>query len=560
MGYDDERYWNVPRSPDRFGRVHTPVIAHIDKPKFEPSQQRMRRGKSDESVQIAAVAAATAVWSRSIRSFGISRMDRVNSEWDAALRWISVWDSTALSGDVSINELANSLVENLTTVLEACIEQCHSGEDFGTTFDTYKDENGVVGSSSVRNVLWRSICGWVIGNSLRLSSFGKLDTVVQIVVSSAGAYAIHSLFCSGRLLITDWIRPLRYTETESPDWLIRHEKDLEMAKSSRAMQKKGSSKKTKKRQKLRTPVKTNTTYNTVLTHNSLSSGSSNEGKLRARDSNMLTTVKGDDNVQAPDSERRRVFEDKITFIMQDDARTIAISNDSVGPRIHDEVPSVISLSTATSVTSSPSINAISPSPSPIPENESLERNAGFYSPIALKEMCSQQYRTKNTFAVPTDEQRNKAANQLRDFQNAQIRRLLIQKQQKLSQNSKTNHLPDENLFPTNTSIGNNISGKKNKVLKPPPGFPEFTPVSDDRFQDNLEEELLLSKLLDDDDDNVDDINVSLSVSTESSLDPSAASYFRHGEGGKRHRLEARSKKNDQWSGSKIKGVYGGNVW
>lgn len=102
-----------------------------------------------------------------------------------------------------------------------------------------------------------------------------------------------------------------------------------------------------------------------------------------------------------------------------------------------------------------------------------------------------------------------------------------------------------------------------KALKPPPGFAELTPVSHDRYQNNLEEEeLLLSKLLDDEEEEEEKEELegtndaSLPISTKSSLDPSAAPFFvpNEGEGGKRHRLEPRSSLN------KIKGVYGGNVW
>ena len=564
-GYDDEPYWKLPRSPDGLGRIHAPVIAYIDKPKFEPLLRR--RVRSEESVQVAAAAAAAAVWSQSIWSFGSSRMSRVNSEWDAALRWIAVWDSTALAGDVSINEWANH-VDDLATVLEACIEQCHSGdEEFRTAHDANdKDYVGtfdVMGSvaTSVRDVLWRTVFSWVVGKSLRLSSFASLDTTMQIAASSVAIYAIHSLLSSGWPLLIELIRTLRYTETETPEWLIQHEKDIELAKKSQARQrqKKGSpSKKPKKRQKQRTPAKSDTPNSVRAKQNS-----GNEDSARKMTNNMTSTALGDDIVQAPDWEHKRVPDDQAGFAEPDKERTFTISNDSVGSCINDGVPSVISLSSATSVTSSPSIKPISPSPSNIPDNLPFGNNAGFDSPTAFKGVYSQQLPRKNAFAVPTVEQRNECANQLRDFQNAQIRRLVLERQQKLAQDSKVKHLPVDNGLAANIAFGK----QKNKVLRPPPGFSDFTPVSEDRYQDNLEEEeLLLSKLLDDDeDDEVQDTNdVSLPISTESSLDPSAAPFFvPDGGDGKRHRLEPRSSKasNDQWSGSnKIKGVYGGNVW
>ena len=43
-------------------------------------------------MQIAAAAAAAAVFSNSMRLFSNNFMHRVNAEWDAALRWIAGWD------------------------------------------------------------------------------------------------------------------------------------------------------------------------------------------------------------------------------------------------------------------------------------------------------------------------------------------------------------------------------------------------------------------------------------------------------------------------------------
>jgi hypothetical protein len=563
-GYDDEPYWNGSSSTDRLGRSHTPVIAYIDKPKFEPSQQkRKRRVRSDDTIQIAAAAAATAVWSQSLRSFGSCRMNRVNAEWDAALRWIAGWDSTTLSGDVSLNEWANHFVDDLTTVLEACIEQCSSmSEDSGSTHSIDQDDLdsfGVMGSvsSALGHVLWRSIFGWVFGNSLRLSaSFGRLDTVMQITASTVAVYAIHSLWSSGWPMFADWVRTLRYTETPD-DWLIQHEKELELAKSSRARQKKR--KKSKKKQKQWTPTKKYTPDNDAAKDKSSSSSSGDEGSVRVRD-DVSSTGENDDIVQAKDWEHTHIVENRSGFVKP--VTESSFARDSVGSSINDGVPSVISLSSAASVTSSPSIKPSSPSPSNVPENEALDNNFGFGSPTARSGLYSQQLPRKNAFAVPTVEQRNEAANQLRDFQNAQIRRLVLQKQQKLAQDSKSNHLPGGDSSAAKTPFGcNDVSGQMKKPLKPPPGFSEFIPVPQDRYHVNLDEnELLLSKLLDDDDDEVEGTNVSLPVSAESSLDPSATPFFVPDKSGIRNRLEPRSSKaKDQWSGN-IKGVYGGNVW
>ena len=566
-GYDDEPYWNVPSSNDRLGRIHTPVIAYIHKPNIEPSQQRRKRQvRSDDTVQLAAAAAATALWSQSIRTFDSCRMNRVNSEWDAALRWIAGWDSTTLSEDSSLNEWANHLVDNLTAALEECIEQCSRGEDFDSSH--YREQDGVHSfsamesvSSSLGGVLWRSVFGWVFGKSLRLSeSFGSSDTVMQIVASTVAVYTIHLLWTLGWPLVAEWVKTLSGAEA-SDEWLIEHEKELELAKSSRARQKKG--KKSKKKQKHWTSSKKGVFDNGAAKDKSLDSASGVDGSVRNLD-DVNSSAVNDDVVPATDSDYTHIFQDQSEFVKPNTKTKFAFSRDSVGSSMNDGVPSVISLSSATSVTSSPSIKPRSPSPSNIPENETLESNAAFSSSIMQRGIYTQQLPGKNALAVPTDAQRNEAANQLRDFQNAQIRRLVLQKQQKLAQDSRFN-LPGSTSA-AKVPFGGNVSGQtKKKALKPPPGFSAFTPVSQDRYPANLDEnELLLSKLLDDDDDDddnnkVDDNNLSLPISAESSLDPSATPFFASNEGDQRRRLEPRSSKaSDQWSG-KIK-VYGGDVW
>lgn len=566
-GYDDEPYWNFPRSTDRLGRTHTPAIAYVDKPKLEPSQQqkRKRRVRSDDTVQIAAAAAATAVWSQSTSTFGSCRMNRVNSEWDAALRWIAGWDSTNVSEDISLYDWANHLVDNLSAVLEECIEKCSRGEDFRS--EHYIEQDGAHSfdavrsvSSSIGDVLWRSIFGWAFGKSLRLStSFANLDAVIQVIASTAAVYVIHSLWSSGWPLIADWFRSLRYFE--APDeWLIQHEKELELAKSSRARQKKGkkSKKKQKQKQKQRASVK-----KSILDKDAAKNKSFDSTPGSARNFDDVTSSAVDEAVvPVTDSVYADIHEDQSGFAKPNIKTKFVVSKDSVGSSsMNDGVPSVISLSSTTSVTSSPSIKPSTPSPTNIPENDTLESHAAFSSSIVRSGVYSQHLPGKSAFAVPTVEQRNEAANQLRDFQNAQIRRLVLQKQQKLAQDGRFSHLGNDSA--ATVPVVGNVSGQMKKVVKPPPGFSAFTPICQDRYPSNLDEnELLLSKLLDDDedDDEVEDTNVSLPVSTGSSLDPSAKPFFASNEGEERHRLEPRSSKaNDQWSG-KIKGVYGGNVW
>lgn len=223
-----------------------------------------------------------------------------------------------------------------------------------------------------------------------------------------------------------------------------------------------------------------------------------------------------------------------------------------------------------------------------------------------------------TLAVPTQEQREEAAKQLREFQNAQIQRLVLQR--KLAQNaSSTSRLsaigtPAPQASPSVLNLGSSFlstsSGvpsivspsnqNQSQVLKPPPGLPHPTeiPYNPAELQTHDEEskgfltdnELFLSKLLDDDDDDCvkDTAPSSLqtgirSMSPESSLDPAAAPFVgKVGVGDQAVTpLFAKStskdeSKGDGWqsgnagelslkeSGSSpskvIRGVYGGSVW
>ena len=203
--------------------------------------------------------------------------------------------------------------------------------------------------------------------------------------------------------------------------------------------------------------------------------------------------------------------------------------------------------------------------------------------------------------VPTQEQRNEAAKQLREFQNAQIQRLLRQRQLSKNWSGKgvsSNTTAESGLL----SVGSSHSvwhsssalslGQQKMVPKPPPGLvhPSENQTSCNSCLHNQNEkgfltdnELFLSKLLDDEEDDVkvkQPSSVRISprpVSPESSLDPSAAPFVSSSIGSAQQSITLVSKPElftgDAWQSISgdvslksssptrvMKGVYGGSVW
>lgn len=219
-------------------------------------------------MQIAAAAAAAAVFSNSMRLFSNNFMHRVNAEWDAALRWIAGWDqhqqqeqqrqqppmradnegsntggatSKDEGGDNNTQEGFHSFVDDLARMLESCIRECVEDDRF--EFRTEKGDAGqsimAVGSALVL----RSLLGWAVGVSFPKLSFGNLGMIspeigfivgrmFQLVASSVAMYALHALWAWAWAspAILHWYSSLGYSE--SPEWLLKHEKDIQRAKTS----------------------------------------------------------------------------------------------------------------------------------------------------------------------------------------------------------------------------------------------------------------------------------------------------------------------------------------
>jgi hypothetical protein len=185
--------------------------------------------------------------------------------------------------------------------------------------------------------------------------------------------------------------------------------------------------------------------------------------------------------------------------------------------------------------------------------------------------------------VPTQEQRNEAARQLREFQNAQIQRLLLQR--KLSQAWSDQRPNESSTTLRGGSFHSAVSvGGRNKVLKPPPGLshPSETQPPCNNQDDKIfltENELFLTKLLDDEEDEMADPpprQNQFRPSPESGLDPTAVEFV--SVTAVRSAITSpypntEKQEGDAWQSGPgdlslnsnsptrmMKGVYGGSVW
>jgi len=567
MGFSDEQY-------DKVGNDNNPIIARGDRGRtYFEAEAIQRRGSTsmkplshEETVQMAAVAAAAVIWSKSLRIFG-NRMHLVNWEWDAAIRWIAGWDqhhqmlSPAVPNDFSLvrsNNLVSqegftTFVDDLASMLESCISKCTDDQNFNDLTSNEEDQSRIAVATSVGGTYLRSFIQWVAGCSLprrymlNLEGQGNfiLMKTFQLITSSMAAYYIFYSLSRALQVVFHWYLSLK--DTESPEWLLEHEKEIQMAKSSRVRQRK----KTKRRE---------------LTKQNIGGS-----KLMPLDSGLMEekinsqVVTGENDLalklkvlgNSLPAIKIGCSENKIDSV--DPAPFSCLLSSNPGSSSNENIPTVISCP-STSATSD-IINSQLEDSKDIPFGSPLQEvsqqlvlgliaNLGPQGPL-----------------VPTQEQRNNAAKQLREFQNAQIQRLLHQRQ---IYNCLSPNLTD--LHSLGNSVSNHSLGQQNKVLEPPPGLfhPSDSFTQCNSYLHNHDDkgflsvnEIFLSKLLDDEED---DVKVEAPLSPpDSSLDPSAAPFVSLNAGS----ANMASKENgDAWQSTMnnnsptrmIKGVYGGSVW
>lgn len=649
-GFGDEPYWKNQSSgsSDTSAGNNKPIIARVKRPPFVAEAQRRRASASteplshEETVQMAAVAAAAAVWSKSLRIFGNHRMQRVNAEWDAALRWIAGWDhhhhmpSTSSSppldgridlGSIRVNdsvalhggessdasqEVFNTFVDDLAKMLESCINQCIDNENFDDQTRNDYEGRGVAVASSIGGMVLRSFIQWIVGCSLPKLSFKQLgikylgclsilNKSFRYIASSVAAFVIVYGLTWASQSFFHWYSSLGYTET--PEWLLEHEQEIQLAKSSRARQRKKS-----KRRELTKPTSGRSKSATCNDESKIDSRTF-EGSPGDDDLPPKPSVKADESAppagksMSKSSSIRRAEKWQNESDSNDPAPFSTDSaSGSQGSSFTEDIPTMISCP-STSVTSFSSSQ--SPPFKPIGSHLEDQEEIPYISPL--------QGRSQPVFSlnsnlmsqgplVPTQEQRNDAAKQLREFQNAQIQRLLRHRQ--ISQNWNDNSLSANSTAQgigllhggSFHSVGDSFCAlslsQQNKVLKPPPGLVHpsdtQTPCQSDLHNQNdtgflTDNELFLSKLLDDEEDDVK-VKASSSVrietrsmSPESSLDPSAAPFVSLNVASAQRSInlfpKSEKEKGDAWQSSPgevtlnsnsptrmMKGVYGGSVW
>lgn len=588
-GFSDEQY-------DTLGNDNNPIIARGDRGRtYFEAEAIQRRGSTsmkplsrEETVQMAAVAAAAVIWSKSLRIFG-NRMHIVDWEWDVALRWIAGWDqhhqmlspavpnefSSVRSNNLVSREGFTTFVDDLASMLESCISKCTDDQNFNDLTWNEEDQSSIAVATSVGGKYLRSFIQWVAGCSLSKSymqNFEGQGTFIlmktfQLITSSVVAYYIFYSLNRALQVVFHWY--FYFKDTESPEWLLEHEKEIQMAKSSRSRQRK----KTRRRELTKQNI--GGSKLTPLDSESMEEKTNSQVVTSENDLALKLKVLGN-SLPAVKIGCRQNKKDSV-----DPAPFSCSLSSSPGSSSNEDIPTIISCP------STPATSDISPTPfNPINSQLDDSKDITFTSPL---QEVSQQLVFGHIAnlghqgpLVPTQEQRNKAAKQLREFQNAQIQRLLHQRQM-------AQHSYDNCLIPNLTDLhflGNSVSTLSlDKVLKSPPGLfhPSDSFTQCNSYLHNHDDkgflsvnEIFLSKLLDDEEDDVK-VEAPLSpqigtclVPPDSSLDPSAAPFISLNAGS----ANIASKENgDAWQSSlgkasinnnsptrMIKGVYGGSVW
>ena len=543
-------------------------------------------------------------------------MTNVNQEWEEALRWIASWDEAMLlqqqpqamnvpvlpQGVTKLDELVQhaystilddkredfgGLVQDLSVLLQTCIDTCLREENFDLLVRKDDNDHSNLDGALSGNVK-RSLVSWVFGDSLfRIpkTGLGYVNSffigMTRLLVVSIACYTLHFLGYGSPMLL-QWYESISGREDHSPAWLLEHEKELEIiAKKSR--QRKNSKKSKRKGSNKR-----------LSSQRQSDKEDANAEKFETQSSSINNAIKKDSEREdvSIDIDKHAVDDnswENYYLCPQTHSETVLETNqrsskdkdpDDIVKDHHDGVPSSISIFS----TSSSSYTVSNTEHS---EDRNLSGSTSFEEPT--RPPATLQNRTLNRpplimnspprkpLLVPTQEQRNLAAQRLREFQNAQIQRLMYQK--KLSQSFKAS----SSSAVTSTSAtavsppNSSLSSPQTQVLKPPPGFanPSDFPKSD-MLEDTFlaDNELLLSKLLDDD-DNVDILSTDSGINSfpqESSLDPAAAPFVLEGFDAKEIVSPSNENKCDsKWdtnhgrpmpslSDTMMKGVYGGSVW
>ena len=573
------------------------VIAYRSKPQFPTPTN---------TIQQVATSAAHAVWKlQNSFQIKVGGMTTINKEWEEALRWIASWDEAVLQQHQpqrmdtlefnKIDELLyhayssvagdkrqdyTSFVNDLTILLQTCIEKCLEDEAFDVWIEQEYINDHDADMAVAENLVTKSFFSWVFGESLFRIPHQKtglsvssaryiLSGAIRLVAASVALYMVHCIWSGSFSLL---YQPRVINDDNSPEWLIEHEKEVEMIKKSR--QRKNSSKKSKRKgsnrkqsnQPQHVTSKSNTVEQKPKNPNPPYSTSHNHEVSNESRASLNNQDLDDDMKDCWESnhlsQQTRFDKEKKTENDHDDA----------GADSFDGVPSSISISTISQTVSNydhTDISDTAPLNEPTPPDTS-QNHPRIHQPHIMNTP------PRKPLLVPTEEQRNEAAQRLRDFQNAQIQRLMYQKKLKksLQVSSVSGATSSITTVGLESPLSSSINSPKLKVLKPPPGFENPSDAfnldaqEDDLFADN---QLLLSKLLDDD-DNIDDIlstdSGNVSFPQESSLDPSAAPFVLDGFNAKEvpssevdtQKCGSNWEKMSATPGAKVKGVYGGSVW
>ena len=528
---------------------------------------------NDDTVAIAAAAAAAAVLSDSAGKRGRLRMKAFNDEWEEALRWIASWGEkqqemghlgdkvqntneerkqSKRSGNESrkqrrntrqreggVNPVGVESNRDFNRCIDKCLGNHRSSEKFDTTEDhlvsksTLKRSN-IFHSNALFSV--KLIKSWLTKDSNQLYS-RILSGVVGVILST-------SILCGVQHVISWW----KFIKCSSSVKLLLAEEGSQ-AKNYKCRQtqlckssgKKNVSKKMRQKSKIHREF---INPEDILKNDDLS----NLAEL-----NEKSWVKPNDNYSLSDQVFEHTFFQDVDCKRKQSADTIggniSRTNTSTTSSLTDdqlEKNSVLNFKqkktgssikpidvTCTGVPSPKKIEVEIRSKERMPKIDSSKKHSSTSSQnVAVKHMSNKlnasfspvtvngKFHTKilnKNQPVPTEKQREEASKKLRQFQQEQIQKIIIQRQSnaKLLQSTKSNHVQVVSQFNVSpllstssvcsSSVGTNITA----TIGPTRALPDVTLDEDKNCVDDENESLcdflstgrlILSDMLDESDE------------------------------------------------------------
>ncbi len=516
----------------------------------------------EDSVAMVAAAAAAAVWSEAEEKGNSLRMGRVNGEWEEALRWISSWGQSLSStstttntdtmGATSHHDIKNNDMQSggaggkqrrrrdssdrqklpserfsaeneidFERFLDVCIDRCIGDDRDDRGRALY--EGGVVDKVTNYYLDFRNTA---VGLNQILSPFRSIVQKIRLTTrgmirSRTYEQTLRSIF--GFMLSTtivwlirnvnDWRKINKYTNSlRSLLEEERKEANMNMTEGSSnnskhrnvATKKSGSKKSRRKRRDNRNCKKERQSEARVSMDDDNESEASEDSFERryieeefhrknsedqaSKECNTTVSSYTTDGVTDKSEFEYQLMstDDAITKLRAGNKNTWKANNQSLSQKQRDA-------KTGTSQK----------------ENHLIPKSQT--SPTTMEKYQSRP--NHNLPVVPTAEQREEAARKLREFQQAQIQKIINSKQRQMAHAASTNtkanyaanHITLRDLAQMNIPQSDrNHNNDRLRMVPPPPGLTRVAAVGDEEQNQETDPGYLLSHLLEGDDDDDDE--------------------------------------------------------